>query len=126
MIEIIQKYWSTLRKKMIMQTQLWRIQSHCKNYLNENELANGEFSESNYFSVGFLKISPDCSTLAYGVDCSGQERYTIYFKNLSSGEMISDKIDRSYNDVEFSECGNYIFYTLLDDTERAYRLKQHQ
>ncbi|KAJ3310365.1 hypothetical protein HDV04_005116 [Boothiomyces sp. JEL0838] len=95
-------------------------------YLNENDLASNQYADASYFSVGYLKISPDCSKIAYGVDASGQERYTILFKDILNAVDISDQIEGAYIDLEFSEDGNYVYYTILDDTERAYQLKRHK
>ncbi|KAJ3274504.1 hypothetical protein HDV01_002632 [Terramyces sp. JEL0728] len=95
-------------------------------YLNENDLATKQYADASFFSVGYLKLSPDCSKLAYGVDGSGQERYSILFKDLKNDQEIQDQIEGAYIDLEFSEDGNYVFYTLLDDTERAYQIKRHK
>ncbi|KAI8899757.1 prolyl oligopeptidase [Globomyces pollinis-pini] len=96
-------------------------------YLNENELATSPlFAEAPCFSVGFLKLSPDCTTIAYGVDCTGQERYSVYFQNILTNETFPDSIDDVYTDLEFSEDGQYVFYTILDQFERAYMLKRHK
>ncbi|KAJ2999828.1 hypothetical protein HDV02_001606 [Globomyces sp. JEL0801] len=96
-------------------------------YLNENELATSPlFAEAPCFSVGFLKLSPDCTIIAYGVDCTGQERYSVYFQNILTNETFPDSIDDVYTDLEFSEDGQYVFYTILDQFERAYMLKRHK
>ncbi|KAI8905050.1 prolyl oligopeptidase [Gorgonomyces haynaldii] len=94
--------------------------------LDENLIANSpEFKEASYFRVGFLKISPDCRLLAYGIDSNGQERYTTFFLDLETLELLPDRIQGVYEDFEFSQDGSCVYYTLLDDTERAYQLKRH-
>jgi oligopeptidase B len=47
--------------------------------LDENELAQN----SSYFNVGVFAVSPDETILAYTVDRIGNERFTLYFKNLT-------------------------------------------
>ena len=56
--------------------------------LNGNEMAEGH----DYFSVGGLTVSDDNKMLAYGVDTVSRRLYTIYFKNLETGEISSEAI----------------------------------
>ncbi|KAI9239233.1 MAG: prolyl oligopeptidase [Podila humilis] len=96
-------------------------------YLDENEIAlSPEFQDSTYFRVGFLRHSPDCRILAYGVDSLGNEQFTTFFKDVITGELLPDKLFNIYENLEFSSCGRYIYYlTLVPETERAYRLYRH-
>ncbi|KAJ3123056.1 hypothetical protein HK098_002239, partial [Nowakowskiella sp. JEL0407] len=95
-------------------------------YLDENKLANSEdYEDASFFRVGFLKHSPDCKLIAYGVDSMGNERNTVYFMNLDTKEMLQDKIEGVYEDFEFSMDSSRVFYTLLDEGERAYQAKRH-
>ncbi|KAJ3217797.1 hypothetical protein HDU67_007214 [Dinochytrium kinnereticum] len=96
-------------------------------YLDENELSRSElFADSTFFKMGFLKHSPDCRFIAYGIDSVGNERNTTYFMNIDTKEVFPDRIEGVYEDLEFSTDGQYIFYTLLDDCERAYQFKRHK
>ncbi|KAJ3135219.1 hypothetical protein HK101_004262, partial [Irineochytrium annulatum] len=100
-------------------------------YLDENALARGEgvgggAEAPNFFKLGFLKHSPNCKMIAYGVDWVGNERNTTYFMMLDTKENLPDIIEGVYEDLEFSTDGDYVFYTLLDDCERAYQLKRHK
>ena len=54
--------------------------------LDENELAEGH----EFFSLGAAAVSLDGDVLAYAVDVVGDERYTLRFKDLSTGEMRAD------------------------------------
>ncbi|KAJ3080651.1 hypothetical protein HK102_002905, partial [Quaeritorhiza haematococci] len=96
-------------------------------YLDQNELANSpEFADASYFRVGFLKHSPNCKLIAYGVDSSGNERYTTFFMDMETKQVLEDRIEGVYEDFEFSNESQYVYYTLLDDCERAYQLKRHK
>ncbi|KAF9969972.1 hypothetical protein BGZ73_007466 [Actinomortierella ambigua] len=97
-------------------------------YLDENEIAaSPEFEDATYFRVGFLRHSPDCRLVAYGVDATGNERVTTFFKDLETGEMLPDRLVDIYEDLEFSSCGKYVYYlTLVPETERAYRVCRHK
>lgn len=96
-------------------------------YLDENEIAQSpEFKDASYFRVGFLRHSPDCRVLAYGVDGLGNERFTTFFKDVETGELMEDRLLSIYENLEFSSCGRFVYYlTLVPETERAYRLYRH-
>ncbi|KAG0230743.1 hypothetical protein BGW41_002415 [Actinomortierella wolfii] len=97
-------------------------------YLDENEIVSRpEYQDSTYFRVGFLRHSPDCRIVAYGVDGTGNERYTTYFKDIETGEILPDKLIDIYENLEFSSCGKFVYYlTLVPETERAYRVNLHR
>src|SRR3972149_5511802 len=44
-----------------------------------------------YKTTGFT-VSPDNKLLAFGVDTAGNRMYTIFFKDLTAGAMLSDAI----------------------------------
>ncbi|KAF9585391.1 hypothetical protein BGW38_002594 [Lunasporangiospora selenospora] len=96
-------------------------------YLDENEIAaRPEYKDATFFRVGFLRHSSDCRILAYGVDILGNEQFTTYFKDVETGENISDRLVNIYENVEFSSCGRYLYYLRLEaETKRAYQLYRH-
>ncbi|KAJ3045887.1 hypothetical protein HDV00_006153 [Rhizophlyctis rosea] len=95
-------------------------------YLDENQLVANEFADASYFKVGFLKHSPDCALLAYGIDSVGNERYTTYFMDMNTKRVLEDRIEGAYENLEFAADGRTVYYTILDEYERAYQLKRHQ
>ncbi len=56
--------------------------------LDENIEAAGH----EYFSLGAISVSIDGNILAYSVDVKGDERYTLRFKDLRTGELYEDTI----------------------------------
>ena len=56
--------------------------------LDLNELAKGH----EYFRLGTFKISPDHKLLAYSVDTSGAEMFTLFIKDLMVGSLLQDLI----------------------------------
>ena len=56
--------------------------------LDENVEADGH----DFFSLGAVSVSLDGHVLAYSVDVVGDERYTLRFKDLRSGELYPDVI----------------------------------
>ena len=56
--------------------------------LDENVEAEGH----DFFSLGAASVSLDGNVLAYSVDVIGDERYTLRFKDLQTGELYDDEI----------------------------------
>jgi oligopeptidase B len=59
--------------------------------LNVNEMAEGY----SYYNATGLNVSPDNKILAYAEDTLSRRIYTIRFKNLETGEYLSDKIENT-------------------------------
>ncbi|KAJ3036119.1 hypothetical protein HK097_003922, partial [Rhizophlyctis rosea] len=125
----LQDGWSYYTKKVAGEE--YRLHCRFKStegeevYLNENLLVSTTFAEASYFRLGFLKHSPDCTLLAYGIDSLGNERYTTYFMDMNTKEVLEDRIEGVYEDLEFTLDGKTVYYTVLDEYERAYKLKRH-
>ncbi|MFD1926755.1 S9 family peptidase [Sporosarcina siberiensis] len=92
--------------------------------LDLNELA----TESDYLSVTAQRMSTDHRQLAYLENRDGTDRYTVFIKNMETCELLPDRIPNVfiYGSVEWSCCGDYIFYITVDDTERPSRLLRHR
>ncbi len=90
--------------------------------LDGNILAEGK----KYFSLGTFEVSPNHQLLAYGIDTDGSEYYDIYFKNLETGELLEDKIDRTGGTLEWANDNKTVFYSMLDEAHRPYRLLRQQ
>src|SRR5258708_30471107 len=61
-----------------------------------------------------------CST-GYG----GDERFTMRFKDLVTGEVATDEIKDTYYGSAWSRDGSAIFYITVDDAWRPYRIWRH-
>ena len=59
--------------------------------VDANELAKGHA----YFKIGAMKPSPDHRLLAYSTDVKGDEQYTLVVKDLASGVILPDRIERT-------------------------------
>lgn len=88
---------------------------------------NGLAEEDDYLSVTLQRMSTDHKRLAYLENRDGSDRYTIHIKNMETGELLPDRIPNVflYGSVEWSRCGDYIFYTTVDEHQRPYRLWCH-
>lgn len=86
---------------------------------------NKEAAGFEHFDVGVFAVSPDHSLLAYTVDTTGAEEYTIYVRDLATGKNLADAIPNTYN-IEWAADNKTIFYTTLDAAHRPYRLYKHK
>ncbi|KAJ3360554.1 hypothetical protein GGF32_008296 [Allomyces javanicus] len=96
-------------------------------YLDENELAAmPEYADGAYFRVGFLRHSPCGRFIAFGIDGAGNERFTIFFKDLHRRVLLPDRLHDCWENFEFSHDGKWGFYLALDSTERAFQVRRHR
>ncbi|MFA9560650.1 oligopeptidase B, partial [Evansella sp. AB-rgal1] len=98
--------------------------AHEEVVLDLNELAK----DGDYLSVTLQRMSTDHSYLAYLENRDGSDRYTIHIKNMETGELLPDRIREVYlfGSMEWSHCGEYIFYITVDEHQRPYRLWRHR
>jgi oligopeptidase B len=90
--------------------------------LNGNEMAKGY----KYFNIGGIAISPNNKILAYGVDTVSRRQYTVYFKNLETGELYSDKIFPTTGGCAWANDDKTVFYNQINPTTlRSERVKKH-
>jgi oligopeptidase B len=90
--------------------------------LNVNEMAEGYqiYRLFDYF------VSPDNQQLAFLVDTSGDRRNSLFFKDLSTGELLPDQVSNCSDSGAWSADGKYFFYSLNDETVRSYRVMRHR
>ena len=89
--------------------------------LDQNELAEGY----DYFQLGAFQISPNHQLLAYSVDTTGSEQYTLCVKDLSTDSLLPDKISNTYYSVEWANDNQTLFYNILDEAKRPYKVFRH-
>ena len=78
--------------------------------LNANERADGR----DYYSAQSLTVSPDNKLLAFAEDTLSRRVYTIRFKNLATGEVLSDEIPNAQGDGAWANDNQSYFYTTKD------------
>ncbi|MCY7377127.1 MAG: S9 family peptidase, partial [Pyrinomonadaceae bacterium] len=81
--------------------------------LDQNEMAKG----LKFFAVGSFDVSDDGNLLAYSTDTTGYRQYTLQIKDLRTGKMLPDKIER-VTSTEWSNDGKYLFFSIEDDTTK--------
>jgi len=90
--------------------------------LDIDELAKGH----PYYSATGFSISPDNKLLAYSVDNVSRRQYTIYVKNLETGEIYKDAIANTEGEAVWANDNKNLFYcsknpvTLLSE-----KIKRH-
>lgn len=89
--------------------------------LDANELAKGH----NYLDVGVYKVSPDHQLLAYSIDTTGAEDFTLYIKDLNTGRVLTDVIPNTSYSAEWANDNKTVFYNTLDEAKRPYKLYRH-
>lgn len=91
--------------------------------LDENVLARGH----KYFDVSDVQTSPDQNLLAFAVDKVGRRINDIHFKDLRTGEMLSDKIEAVTSNFTWAADNKTVFYARQDpDTLRSYQIFRYE
>jgi oligopeptidase B len=89
--------------------------------LDQNELAKGQ----KFMSVGAFNPSDDGNLLAFTTDNTGYRQYTLQIKNLQTGELYPEKIERVDN-VAWATDNKTMFYVTEDAvTKRSDKFFRH-
>jgi oligopeptidase B len=64
-----------------------------------------------YFSVGAMQVSPDNRLMAFCVDSVSRRQYSIYIKDLASGQVRSNVIDGAAPGIAWANDNRTLFYT---------------
>ncbi|MDT4980365.1 MAG: oligopeptidase, partial [Pseudonocardiales bacterium] len=81
--------------------------------------------DSAFFALGTVDVSPDGRYLAYSVDLSGDERFTLRIRDLASGEDLPDEIPGVFYNSAWSADNSVLFYLTVDETWRPDRAWRH-
>jgi oligopeptidase B len=90
--------------------------------LDENEEAEGH----TFFALGAASVSIDGNILAYSVDVVGDERYTLRFKDLRTGERYPDEIVGIGAGVTWAADNRTVYYSTVDDAWRPDTVWRYQ
>jgi oligopeptidase B len=90
--------------------------------LDQNELAKG----FTYFAISNFEPSDEGNLLAFATDTTGYRQYTLQIKDLRTGKMLPDKIER-VTSVEWSNDGKYLFVGTEDEvSKRSDKIWRHE
>ena len=91
--------------------------------IDANVLAEGKST----FLIRAWDVSSAGDILAFAADTTGGRVSAIRFKNLRTGEMLSDVIPRSIGGIAWAEDNRTIFYTKPDSVSvRPYQVYRHK
>src|SRR5262245_34124417 len=89
--------------------------------LDLNALAEGH----TYCALGVYAVSDDGRRLAYTIDFTGFREYTLHVKNLETGRLEADYVEKVAS-VAWSAEPTILFYVSEDEAKRPYRLWRHR
>ncbi len=89
--------------------------------LDGPQLAAGE----SYMRIADATHSRDHRLLAYSTDTAGSEYFSVFVKDLESGELLPDIISDTSGGVVWAADNATLFYTLLDANHRPHKVMRH-
>jgi oligopeptidase B len=78
-----------------------------------------------FLSLGVYTVSDDGSLLAYSLDYTGFREYALFVKNLRSGALLADRVEK-VSSVAWAADTATLFYVVEDHAKRPYRLSRHR
>ena len=89
--------------------------------IDANEMAAG----LKFFAIGAYSISDDGNLLAFSTDKTGYRQYTLQIKDLRTGEILPDKIERVTSAVWANDNKTLFLVTEDDVTKRSDKFWKH-
>jgi len=90
--------------------------------LDVNILAEGH----DFFEVANVAVSPNNELVSFSEDHVGRRIYSLNFKNLKTGEILSDIIENTTGKAVWANDNKHIFYIRKDESLRAYQVYRHE
>ena len=78
-----------------------------------------------YYNLNGLNVSENNQLAAFGQDTLSRRIYTIQFKDLKTGKILSDKLENTTGGSVWAADNKTLFYTRKDETLRAYQIWKH-
>ncbi len=90
---------------------------------NVNEMAEGH----SYFQLSGLNVSPDNTKVSFGIDTVSRRKYTLYIKDLLTGEILEENIPLTTGGSTWANDNQTLFYTKKDEvTLRSDKIYRHR
>lgn len=67
-----------------------------------------------YWALGGYSVSEDNQLMCYGVDEVSRRIYTVFFKDLTTGQLLSDKLEGTSGSGTWAADNKTVFYTKKD------------
>lgn len=87
-----------------------------------NEMAKGH----DYFSLVGINVSPDNTKATFGIDTESRRKYTLYVKDLITGEILPTVIPNTTGGTAWASDNNHFFYVHKnEETLRSETIFRH-
>ncbi len=87
-----------------------------------NEMAKGH----SYYNLSGMNISEDNRLVSFGVDTLSRRKYTIFIKDLETGDILEEKIPLTTGSSVWANDNKTLFYTRKDEkTLRSNQIFKH-
>lgn len=90
--------------------------------LDQNQMAEGH----KFFSIGEFDVSDNGNILAFSTDTTGYRQYTLQFKDLRTGKILPDRIERVTSLAWAGDNKNVIFVTEDAVSKRSDKMWRHE
>ncbi len=89
--------------------------------------ANKKADGHSFFILTGVTMNPEHNTVAFAVDTIGRRMYTIYFKDLTTGEILASEITDVTQNIEWANDNKTVFYSRQDpQTLRSYQVYRYE
>ncbi len=89
--------------------------------LDGNRLAEGHA----FFDIGEVSLSEDDRLLAYSVDTVSRRIYTVFVKDLETGDLVGEPIENTSGNLVWASDNQTLFYGVKDETLRPCKIMRH-
>jgi oligopeptidase B len=80
---------------------------------------------SPYAEFGLTEPGPGDRVLAWSVDLTGAELYSLRFRDLATGEDLPDRVDGTYYTGAWDDSGTRFLYVVPDHAMRPWQVREH-
>jgi len=91
-------------------------------FFDQNEAAK----DNPYFTLGGFEVSPDHNLLAILVDTNGYEDFVLQVKDLRTGRMLPDRVEKLGFGLAWASDNRTVFYLTTDSAKRADHVWRHR
>jgi oligopeptidase B len=90
--------------------------------LDVNLMATGY----SFFDIGSFQVSEDNRLVAYSADTVSRRIYTIYVKDLATGQLLPDIISNTSGNLTWANDNMTLFYSTKDESLRSDKIWKHR
>lgn len=87
---------------------------------------NAEAGDGDFYSVGGQTISDDGKLVALSVDRSGDERFAVQVREITTGKVLDEALQGIGYGLCWSPDATYLWYVTVDDAWRPHKVWRHE